>query len=316
MRWSLLVLAFVIAGGGVVWAERRTVYDWSRLYNYTPPQDIAALANNTTMNDLGRHIYYVQHPEVDAKLAFNSHCRSDEQTIVLGCYIQAQGIYTLKVDDTRLAGVEEVTAAHELLHAAYDRLSSGERQQIDAEITAVYARVTNERIRTTIDAYRKAGADVANELHSILGTEVASLSPTLETHYKKYFTDRQKVVRYSEQYESAFNERKAKVDAYTQTLTSLKKQIEAQEADLVASGKQIDDSRAVMDKQLADHQIDAFNSSVPGFNKQVNAYNGLVAKTKSDIDTYNKTLEDRNALALEEQQLFKAIDSRPFTEKN
>ena len=45
----------------------------------------------------------------------------------------------------------------------------------------------------------------------------------------------------------------------------------------------------------------------------VAAYNAKVAQASSLIDQYNDILEKYNALVGEEQQLFKAIDSRPRT---
>ncbi len=38
-------------------------------------------------------------------------------------------------------------------------------------------------------------------MHSVLGTEVANLPPALENYYKQYFTNRQAIVNYANQYE-------------------------------------------------------------------------------------------------------------------
>ena len=51
---------------------------------------------------------------------------------MLGCYHSNQdGIFLYNVQDARLAGVQQVTAAHEMLHAAYDRLSTKDKNYVD-----------------------------------------------------------------------------------------------------------------------------------------------------------------------------------------
>ena len=66
---------------------------------------------------------------------------------MLGCYILNKGIYVYDITDDRLAGVRQVTTAHEMLHAAYDRLSVKERAQVDAMTAAAYEKLDNIRIK-------------------------------------------------------------------------------------------------------------------------------------------------------------------------
>lgn len=49
---------------------------------------------------------------------------------------------------------------------------------------AAYEKLDNTRIKNVIGLYRKANANVSNELHSILGTEVRNLPSDLEAYYK------------------------------------------------------------------------------------------------------------------------------------
>ncbi len=130
---GLLATGLVLAILLVAWFQRQALYDWARLRSYQPPASIVQLANETTMASAARHIFFVQRPELDDKAAFSGHCgNQNEKTIVLGCYIPPQrGVYLLKVDDARLAGVEQVTAAHEMLHAAYDRLSTSDKNNVN-----------------------------------------------------------------------------------------------------------------------------------------------------------------------------------------
>src|SRR5688572_281422 len=111
--------------------HRQDVIDWWRLRNYTPPAQIVQLADATTMHGKARDLFYVSQPEVNSREQFNQNCTDlSEESLVLGCY-KAQRIYIYGVADQRLSGVKEVTAAHEMLHAVYERLGDDERQQIN-----------------------------------------------------------------------------------------------------------------------------------------------------------------------------------------
>lgn len=309
---SLLVSLSAVA---VVLWQYQNIADWAALRNYVPPQKVVQLADSTTMNDNIRRLFYVNHPSLDDKATFNSHCKGGEQTIVLGCYIENRGIYLLDVTDKRLNGVIEVTSAHEALHVAYDRLGKQEKVKVDQQINEAYAGVNDERIKSTVESYRKAGADVTNELHSILGTEVENLPAGLETYYAKYFSNRKKIVGYSKQYEQAFVDLKSEVERDDKQLSSLKNQIESNQSRLDADGVSIDSERKRMDGLLSARRVEEYNNSVAGFNQMVSEYNALVARTKKLISQYNDLVEKRNATATEQQQLYEAIDSNKLSPK-
>ncbi|HXE10230.1 MAG TPA: hypothetical protein VN554_02280, partial [Verrucomicrobiae bacterium] len=123
---AAVVVLVWLACLGMAALERQNIYDWVKLQGYQAPADIAALAQQDTMTAYGRKIFYVNHPQLDDKSNFAGKCPNNggEQTIVLGCYRPGEsGIFLLNVSDPRLNGVEQVTAAHEMLHGAYERLS-------------------------------------------------------------------------------------------------------------------------------------------------------------------------------------------------
>ncbi len=312
------IFSFLIFGGLVfAWLNRQDLYDWLRLRNYTPAPAIAALATDTKMNDTARRLFYLQYPELNNKADFNSHCRENERTIVLGCYISGgQKIYLLDVTEKRLAGVEQVTAAHELLHAAYDRLDEEEKSNVNRMVTNAFAKLNDQRIRETIAEYKKAGADINNELHSILGTEVNKLPQELESYYGRYFTNRAKTVAYSEKYQSEFAKRKAQVAAYDTQLGSLKERIDALQAELGRKENAIDSQKARLDTLLAADDRSAYNALVPAYNGLISSYNAGVEEIRQLIVAYNQILNQRNAIAIEEQELLKALDSRSITPQN
>lgn len=294
----------------VIW-QWQNIYDWQRLRGWEPSAKVAQLAVDTAMDTKAKRIFYVQHPELNDKTSFNKNCTKSEQTIVLGCYINRQGIFLLSVTEQRLYGVEQVTAAHELLHAIYDRLSSSDKARINYLINEAFSKITNKRIIETVDAYKKDGADINNELHSILGTEVRVLPPELETYYKKYFIDRTKVVSFSEQYQKAFSDKKAQEDG-------LYSQIKAIEGQLTGLSDQIQSTENNLNSQYQSLESERNTTTdVQGFNARVNTYNNGVINLRSLINKYNQLanshnalLEQYNSIAMEEKELFKAIDTR------
>lgn len=313
-----LALAFVL---GMGWFYRQDIADWYRVRNYQASAEVLALADQTTMTDYGRRIFYSSHPEISDKTSFNNNCRQgsvSEYSIVLGCYISRNGLYgnlyLYDIDDQRLEGIKQVTAAHEMLHAAYDRLSQSEKQEIDRQLMEVYNNLPDGRIKDTIGQYEANDpSSVPSELHSILGTELADLPQSLEKYYSKYFTNRQAIVAYSLQYDEEFTRRESQVATYDRQLSELKATIEADQAEIDSLGNLLRSQRNQLDQYEANGNAVGFNNLVGEYNANVDTYNTLVRRTRDEIDNYNGLVEIRNDLALEVKELSEAIDSRPQT---
>lgn len=307
--WSVVVLTVFAA---VLFIWRDSFIDWYRLRGYIPPEEISQLASDIGLNEDSRRLFYVNHPAVTDAGTFNEHCRDNEYTIVLGCYLSGQrGIYLLNITDERLSGVKQVTAAHELLHGAYERLSGSERRRIDGLLNEAFDRLNNARVRETIELYRKQDPSVvSNELHSILGTEVRDLPAELEEHYSKYFLDRSKIVGFSEQYEQAFTERRNSIREYDIQLEKLRGQIDSLSASLKTADKELRDQRNQMNQLRSSGKTEAYNAQVSSYNAKVNRYNRDIGTLSNLIVQYNDIVASRNSIAAEEAELVKAIDSR------
>lgn len=205
------VVAFVMMAvlvAAVVW-QRQFLRDQLRVWQYTPSPEIARIADDAGMNQKGKFYYYASHPSLDGSQHFNDECRRKEAgSAILGCY-KAGRIYLYHVKDERLRGVVEVTAAHEMLHAVYERLSDAEKKQLEGLLANEEKKISDHEFAERMAYYRRAQpGEHYNELHSIIGTEFASISPELESHYSRYFYDRKKVVGLHERYSGTFNELK------------------------------------------------------------------------------------------------------------
>lgn len=312
--WPSVVLVVLLALNGLVVWQRQWIGDWIRLRDYDPPKAIAQLADEVSMTDKSKRYFYINHPVLAEKQVFNAQCSdSDEETAVLGCYHgDRAGIYLYDVQDERLHGVKEVTAAHEMLHQAYDRLSTRERKRIDSLLQTFYDNGLKEAdVRTKIDSYKKQkDVVIASEMHSIFGSEVRDLSPELKEYYQQFFTNRDKVVDYSEAYQSEFTRRQELVDGYDKQLESLKTQIDSSKATLESRLKALRAKESEINDDLAQQNNPEYQADVESYNSQVTAYNRLIVTTRTLIDDYNAVVAKRNDIAVEERQLQQALDSR------
>lgn len=316
---SYIVLLVLIAGLSLTWLNRNNLYDWYRLRSYTPSTQISKIAANVTMTEYAKHLFYINRPSVEDKFNFNQLCPNGggEQTIVLGCYHSVQrGIYLYSVNDPKLDGVEQVTAAHETLHSAYDRLSVKDREKVDKLLMEYYKNgLKDKRIRETIASYQKTEPkELVNEMHSIFGTEVLKLPQALETYYKKYFKDRQKIVAYAKKYQQTFinnqnlaNKYLSQINAIERQIDNLKTQIDSQEISLKSQYQKLNSER----KHITDQ--DAFKNAVDYYNSQVIVYRDLINTYNNLVEQHNGLVAKYQAINIETNQLAKELDSRSAT---
>lgn len=315
-RIALLLILAVI---GLLYWQHQSVYDWARLVDYTPPPAIAKLAEQTTMTDHAKHLYYINHPQINSRSDFLTNCKQHEQTIVLGCYHGGEtGIFILKiVDNPELSGVEQVTAAHEMLHAAYDRLDGSAKQKLNAELESFYiSGQVPRQVEKEINQYKKTEpTQLKNEMHSIFGTEVANLPAGLETYYSQYFTDRHQVVKYAEHYQKAFRSRQQQIKHYKSLLPGIKAQVNDNEAQLRSLSGQLDSIKADIQADKRRRNWQQYNQDVDKYNQMVRQYNAILNTTKALINRYNDLVHQINSLVLEEQQLTQELSGHSLPAK-
>jgi uncharacterized protein YdaU (DUF1376 family) len=309
---SAVIVAVVLAG--LLIANLQSLMDWWRLRGYQPPAAISQLAAQDTMTPYARHLFYLNKPQLISSVsAFREDCPENEETIVLGCYHPGEGgIYLYKVKAADLQGVAEVTAAHEDLHAIYDRLSSKERQKVDKLLQNYYEHgLSSQRVKEEIKLYKKTEPhSVMNEMHSVFGTEVASLPAPLEQYYKQYFSDRSAIIAFSQQYEQAFTSRQDKIRAYVVRLSAMKQKIDSEESDLRSQQAALSATEDHLKSLLSGGQTSEYNAEIPAYNSQVNTYNAGVSSLKELISQYNQLVKVRNGVASELTTLDKALDTR------
>jgi hypothetical protein len=310
-RFGLIAATALLVGALFLsWTNRYNIYDWMVLQNYTPPVAVVDLADKSGFNDYGKRLFYVNKPEISGREAFVEQCKVREQTIVLGCYTNP-GIFVFDVQDERLKGVEEVTAAHEMLHAAYERLSPSERKRIDALTEEAYSKINDPELAKRIESYKQTEpGEIPNELHSILGTEKRNVGSELEEYYKQYFIDRLVVVALAENYEKVFVDIQNQVQRYDADLSLRKAEIERREQGVEAQSNELQSIKQQMNSLLAAKSYAAYNNLVPTYNTKVKAFNAEINQIEALITEYNELVAQRNNLAADQETLVKSIDSR------
>ena len=247
----LVTAAFVLASVWMLTHQQRII-DQFTVWDYEPDAAIIAYADRAELTDEGRFLFYASRPSVEAENAFDAICSSgDEGFGILGCYLPGEKvIYLYDVTDERLDGLEEVVATHEMLHAVWDRMSPDERDAIGPLLEAEAAELSaDENFVATMEFYAQSEpGQRLNELHSILGTEIADLSPALEAHYARYVDNRATVLALHDRSNAVFQEQQARAEA-------LIAQIDALVAGIDADYATYSDGYSVLNAD-----IDSFNS--------------------------------------------------------
>lgn len=211
---NVLVSFIIIALIALIYFNKQFITDQIIVWRFKPTKEISLLAEKAGLNNNGKFYYYSGQPSLETSSSFNGLCkRAESTTSILGCYSNNR-IYIFNVTDTRLDGVREVTAAHETLHAVYQRLSNNDKNKLDDLLEQEYNKIKNNKeFSSRMDFYARTEPDqIDNELFSVIGTEVADINSELESYYSKYFSDRKKVVNLNIKYISVFNQLKSQAD--------------------------------------------------------------------------------------------------------
>jgi hypothetical protein len=266
---QLALLAVV----GTALLNYNVVLDEYAVRTFHPSPALASIENRLGLTPGARAVFYRSQPKLDDKASFNADCETQKNELELGCYYRGN-IYVLQIDNASLAPEMDVVTAHELLHAAWTRLTPAERSRLGAELQRVYAATNDAELRQRMDGYAKSEpGQEDNELHSILATEYTSLSPMLEEHYRKYFTNRAAIVAAHQSYQNVFNTRRQELERELATIRGLKGQ-------LASVNSQMSSYRAA-------GEYDKYNALVPRQNRLVDDINRRIEVYRRGVDEYN-----------------------------
>jgi hypothetical protein len=310
--WTFVIVWLI--GIGLIIANAQRLTDWWRLRGYVAPSAVVQLANEDTMTPYTRHLFYLNRPQLLPTVkSFRANCPENENTIVLGCYHPDQnGIFIYNVSDPTLAGVQQVTAAHEVLHAVYARLSGSARTQLDNELNSYYKHgLTSPLVKAEVKLYQQTEpGSVMDEMSCTFGTEIANLPAPLEAYYNTYFSNRSAIVHYEQQYQAAFSSRQATITADDNQLSNLRNQINTLEAQLKSSAASLSTQLTSLTNLRGEGNFAEYNAGVPGYNQAVTSYNATVQTVENLVSQYNQLVATRNQVAGQLTTLVAALDTR------
>lgn len=309
---SILGVVFLALATLVTFNNQYLIDQWN-VWQYEPSTEIQNITERSGLSDRGKFYLYTSHAKINDAAEFNTNCaRLETNNAVLGCYSN-RNIYIYDINNQELDGIEEVTAAHEMLHAVWDRMNEDDRNRIGEMLEIEYKKVANPGLEARMAYYgRNESGERLNELHSIIATEVSSVDQELEKYYSKYFDDRQKTVALHAKYEQIF--------------TQLATESDQLYSRLVASGQEIESLSLAYNQAATElsEDIEAFNNransgafdSTAQFNAERAA---LVARTRQvdaqreilnqKIIAYNEDYAKYQDLAVRRETLNRSIDS-------
>lgn len=278
--------------------------------SYRPTSEMAEIRESLGLTDTGVRIFNASTPVLQERQEFNQNCREVENaSAILGCYRDGK-IYVYNIVDEELPGIRELTAAHELLHAVYHRMSNEEKSKWRNDLIKVYHE-NHSVLGDEIELY--GDSEKQEELYVRAGTEIADLPEILEKHYREIFNDQDKIVGYYNSYIKVFREIEEKLENLYGEISALDEQISAKMAEYEAGIETL--NAEISEFNDCAGTLNCF-SSMYAFNKRraellakrdtlETLYNELSAL----VDQYNKKVEEYNEYALHGQALNMAINS-------
>lgn len=314
---ALTLSAVIIGFAAWLFFNRQFAIDQISVWSYQPSSEIAQISEKTGMTNHGRFMFYSTKPEILESTRFNLECpRKERKNPILGCYTASDRIYIYNLVDEKLEGMKEVTAAHEMLHAVWDRTSDGDKERVSKLLEDAYKKIDDAELKSRMEYYQRTEpGEFTNELHSILGTEFANLGEDLEKYYNKYF-DRADVLALHGAYDTFYSSLAsqaedlvnkmealgalidAKTSSYNQKVYQLSADISdfnnrantggftnvadfnAERAVLVSRSSELEQERAAINTDIATH----------------NKYYATYEKIASQLKTLNDNMDSYKAL--------------------
>ena len=310
LGWVIAVVLVVIVATVVV-LNRAWIYDWVRGVSYRSSSEMVTIRDKLQLTGAGEFLFNAVQPELNVAEEFNENCRNDESEIaVLGCYT-AGDIYIYNIDAAELDGIRELTAAHELLHAKWARMSDDEKVALVEPLARTFE-ANQSFLADEINSYDVS--EKQEELYVRAGTEVKDLPVALEKHYAEIFKDQDAVVDFYNSYIKVFREIKAQME-------ELANEMEALQAEIDGKMANYETELAALEVDIANFNscaetVGCFSSEWEFYVKRnmlvarENNLNALNDEINNLIDTYNVKVNEYNANVLESRKLQNMINSK------
>jgi hypothetical protein len=306
---------------GATWVNdnRQWISDRAIALQFEPDPELLRYVSDASLTGEGEVYLFASLPEIVPAGEFDRYCSRDEPGIgVLGCYRLAEKrIYLYDVTDERLEAMEPVIAAHEMLHAAWDRFDSATKNRLAELLEEGFAALPDDHPMHERIASYEANDPTSRipELYALMGTEISELPAELEAHYATYFADRAAVVALADQVYAIFA-------SFDQELQALADDLEARSDRIDALKAQYELDAAVLgvDINVYNDRVARYNAGedVSGASRFDDERDELIARQNAlkaerdeilaEIDEYNALLDQLNILNRELGELNQGIN--------
>ena len=315
---GFLVFLIVLVVGVVAFMHRQDIQDHFRASGFDPSPRTVEVMHELDLTTTGERVFLASQPTIDGSQLFNEQCADvdhSEQGHVLGCFT-GDRIHLFDVPDERVNGIVEVTAAHEVLHAAYSRMSDDERAVLAERLMTEFDTLSadNPELAERMAVYdHLSEAAFANELHSVLGTEVQNLPEWLEEHYAEWFVNRGALVDHFDAYHSVFIELRDQADAIDAEMTALRADVEQRNADYDDAVQQFNADAASFRKRNENFEFSADPSEFERIRDELEVRRTDLQTTletlQADIDHYNSLRDNLTELSQLSSELEQKLNS-------
>lgn len=314
---GLLTLA-LLAALALGLMHRQEISDYFQARGFDPSPRVAEILDELDLTPGGERIFLASRPTVDGSQHFNTQCAEvdhSEEGHVLGCYTKER-IRLFDVTDERVSDIVEVTAAHELLHAVFARLGEGERTRLSRELRDAYDELSAQdpSLKERMDVYEHLSPSAfANELHSVLGTEVRDLPRSLEQHYARWFADREALLDRFDAFHAVFSDLQQQAESLEAEMTALRADVERRNAEYDALVEQFNldaaDFRARNDRYEFSGKADEFNRIQADLAARRDGLQATLEGLQADIDRYNAMRDQLRELGQVSSELDQQLNS-------
>lgn len=294
--------------------NRQLIIDQINIWQFKPSNEINYISDSISLTPRGKFVFYSGTPSIESTQKFNEVCGDTEKsTAILGCYSR-QRIYIYDINDKRLDGIKQVTAAHEMLHAAYDRLSAIEKNKINILLNSEYEKLKNDkRFSSRMALYAKTEPGQRdNELHSIIATESLDINSELETYYSLYFKDRHKIVDLYKNYSTVFIELENRAEQLSLELAQLRSDIDKKTEDYDLEIESLNKDITEFNHGVSNGRYQSLGSYEYERSLLVNR-SAIIESMRlvllADIAKYEGKRKELESISLQSDSLMRSIDS-------
>lgn len=306
----IIALLFVIFGV-VVFLKRQWILDFFRGIDYQPSSEMAKIRDSLELTDAGDFLFKASRPVLSERELFNEKCRtdSDADVAVLGCYVE-QVIFVYDIREEELDGIRELTAAHELLHAVYARMSDEEKKTYLPLLLEIYNK-NKDVLEEDVGHYAESQKN--EELFVRSGTEIRDLPSALEKKYAETFKDRKRIVSYYESYIAVFRKIEDEMEELKNRMTQLDTEIDSKSTAYESSVTQL--NADIISFNSCAEVIGCFSSEAEFNSRRAQLVNSgdelsaLYDEIGRMIEEYNQLVDQYNNDLLYGQKLQQIINS-------